>query len=365
MSNEATSNVEDVKTSAVSGPVTESDLLAIRMKAYLAPEESVKPEEMVAEESVQEEETVLVDDTKEEASSEPTAEVEAAKDGDVLSQFDLDKLSDEQIQALAAKSRSKAISRFGEMTAKNKELAARLAQAEAALNASRPVQPIESQVDIPSEIAKLDSVEAIQAKHREAKEAIRFYEDVLDKADNMAPDDVITEVNGYSLTKAMAKKLKREASHTIEDVLPAQLQALQVKAQRQVLRQQSMVKAQEEIAWMKDEASDLRKQYDAIVNQPIIEKIRQAVPEAAIDLDYIIAHATNSIHGKTYYELANSKKTEAKSVKLTPPSSIKSVAVGRGEVQIKQVKELEKRLSQTNSFEDLKRLRTAQLSAKI
>lgn len=358
MSNEAASISGDVKTPVEKKVFTESDLIAIRTGFHSGTGEAEKTVEPESKEEAKTEE--VVEDLPQEApvNSEQEPKVEESEDEKVLSKFDLDSLSEEQLQKLVDKTRSKAISRYGELTAEKKAMQAQIAQMQAMLQ-SKQAPKLEVKPEIPAEIAALSSMEELQGKYAEAKTAIKFFEERLEDCEHLSDNDVIAVVGDKEFTKLQAKKLKREAKDLVEGAIPAQVAELELRQKRAMERQQWQEQAKKEIPWLEDKASDARVQFESILKSPVIQKILKHVPEAEVDMEYMIAHSLNSIRGVKTYSLANA---EPKQVKLTPPATPKTVSTGRIESEIKHIKELEAKVKKSGSYADLKELRMKQLA---
>lgn len=362
MSDNATSNAEDVKPSVNSSVVTESEFLAARIAALTSKMEGnktppVEPEEPATIEEATEPEV------KETASSEQ-AETEAKEEvASVLSQIDFDQLSEAEIMKLAEKARSKALSRFGELTADKKALQQQIAALQAELSkASSNKSVLETAPEIPPQIAAIKSLDEVKTMSKQASEVIEWAESVLDQNEHLAYDDVVAEIDGKALTKAQVKQHLKTARKTKDQFLPAQLESLQATAQRAALREAWNAKAKQELEWMSKEDDDVRKKYEALSTSELVAKIKKAVPEVEPDLDYILGHAINSIHGRKYHELTPEKKS---GLKLTPPSAVKPSAGSRAEESLsKSITELQKKFEATGSYDDAQALRTAQLKLK-
>lgn len=354
MSNEATSIAGDAKTPVVSPVVTESDLVAFLSEPAKAAEpekaDEAQTEEVVEEVATKSEDVEGVE--AEAVSKEGTAPEAKTENDDVLSKFDLDKMSEAELNALAEKTRSKALSRFGELTADKKALQQQLTvmqQQLAQAQAQKPV--IESKVQIPAEIASIGDVDGLKAKLTQADEVIEWAERVLDQSEHLGVNDIAIEYNGKEYTKLQIKDYMKDARRTKEKYIPAQLAEIQTKAAREQLHKQYMAQANAELPWVSGEDNDNRKTYEAISKNPAMQRIRDLVPEVAPELDYIIMHAINSM---------NSKKAEAakvaevkKVVKVTPPTRVSGSTPMRGEQEVKHLKELESRLTNGGSYQDL------------
>jgi hypothetical protein len=372
MSNVATSISGDAKTPVVSKLVTESDFLAARLKAYEAPpaEEEVKADPEVPEEAEESPEKPESDQPEEvvEAATEEAKTNDQGKEADVLSKFDLDKLSKEEVNALAEKLRSKSVARYGELTNDKKALQQQVAQLQSQLGqiqqaAQKPV--LDSKTEIPKEIAALSSPEEIRAKFKQAEDVIEWAEQVLDSTDGMGASDVAVAVNGKEYTKAEVREFKREATKVKDKYLPAQVAELQTKAQRAALKSKYLDDAKKELDWLNDDESEIKKNFNAIAASPVMMKIKEKVPEVEHELDYLLMHALNSYQGKRYYSMANQETGKKGSPsKITPPGAVKGQAAGRNELEVKSMKELETKVKTKGSYEDLFALRVKQHSMK-
>jgi hypothetical protein len=359
MSDNATSNAEDVKPSVNSSVVTESEFLAARIAALTGKMEGKRPP--VPEGETVEIEEAAEPEVKEDASSEQAEPEAKEKDATVLSQIDFDQLSEAEIMKLAEKARSKALSRFGELTADKKALQQQIANLQAQLSKTSNKSALETAPEIPPQIAALKSLDEVKAMSKQASEVVEWAETLLDQNEHLAYDDVVAEIDGKPMTKAQVKQHLKTARKTKDQFLPAQLESLQAATQRAALREAWNEKAKQELEWMSKEDDDVRKKYDALSTSELVAKIKKAVPEVEPDLDYILGHAINSIHGRKYHALTENKP----SLKLTPPSAVKPSAGSRSEESLsKSINELQKKFETTGSYEDAQALRTAQLKLK-
>ena len=110
-------------------------------------------EEIVAEQT---EETEEVQETSEEST-------------DVLSQLDLDDMSEEDLRELSEKLGSRAVARFGELTAKRKAAEAKLKEMEAQLQNKNP---LETQEVANNPYESVDTVQGLQEKAKEVKQKL-------------------------------------------------------------------------------------------------------------------------------------------------------------------------------------------------
>ena len=117
--------------------------------------------------------------------------------------------------------------------------------------------------------------------------------------------------------------------------------------------------AEAELPWMKGEDNDTRRKYEAMIKDPRFVAMEESVdPEIASQLNYIIAHAANSLYAR--------KPIAEKNIpgRLTPPSNATSSA-GTPEKtaskSVKALKEISQRFKTSGSKGDFINLRTLQL----
>lgn len=368
MSIEVTASpASDVKSEVNKSNITAEQFAQLRVSQHTAkakapaPQAEEKPEpkqEPVSEaEPKAETKEPAESDFKEGAPQEPEKKSESKE---VLSKS-VDELTDEEIQELAQKGKSGLLKRIAELTAKRKLAEEKAAQFEAALRNSQPVLKDEVK-DNP--YAKIETAEEIQSKWTEVGEVVEWAEGVLDKAEHAAGDEIVATVDGKELTKAQVKELRRSAVRAKEKFLPAQLKAIQEKQAREQAKAQYREQARKELDWMNGEDNDVRKQFENLLSSPVLKKVRAAVPEAEVDLEYVLAHAANSIWGRKSIPLTESKP----SPRLSPPAA-PSVSAGASErkesTSSKQVKEAAQRFaSGKGAVSDYVALRAAQISQR-
>jgi hypothetical protein len=317
-------------------------------------EEAVEEEvpEIEPEESQGEGEPVLEADE----SSDPIAE--ESNPEDVLSQLDLDEMSEEDLRELGQKLGSKAVARFGELTAKRKTAEEQLAKLQESLQQKNndPLKPKEVK-DNP--FSKIDSVEGLRDKAEEVNSVIEWAEEVLFNSDGYAPDDVVTEVEGKELTKAEVRRSLTNARKSRDKFLPAQLQTLQIKEQGKQMREALDAKAREELSWLDGEANDTRQQYEAIMSDPRLKSVMElSAPDVAAQLPYLMAHAANSMYGRKpiVEKPANTRLNPPKQPTGAAAQSEKGV-----NKRAKAVKNVHSRFKQSGNKSDFITLRTLQM----
>jgi hypothetical protein len=249
----------------------------------LEPIEEEQPEEEISDEG---------DDPIEEEEEEPEHDIDQ-----LLS------LSPEQIQSLAKKGKSRLLSRIGELTAKVHQAEERASQAE--------TKPLPS---IPAEqnpFRELKTVEEIRAKHQELEKVAEETDRILEDHEDYAADDVIT-LGDKEFTKKQIRQANRNARDAMLKFLPAQHAEIVRSEQRTQMEAAYNAAIPKEIPETQDEESPIGKQFKAMLADPLVDQIRQRVPDIAPQLGYLLAHAAASIH-------RSQKLKTAKPAQVTPP----------------------------------------------
>ena len=353
----ATADAEAGKISVDKSNISVTDF-AQRRIGELAPG-TEQPQEKETEEVIEQEtEEVLEEsvDTEEAEASEESSESE-----DVLSQLDLDDMSEDDLRELADKLGSRAVARFGELTAKRKAAEEKLTQLEARLK-EKP-NPLETKKVENNPYGNLDTIEKLQQKAAEVDQVVEWAEDLIFESDGYGADDVVTEVEGNEWTKKDVRQSLLRARKAQKTFLPDQLSKVQLRADGEVLTKQFDSQAKQELSWLEGEDNDLRRQFEATVGDERFKKLKSVLkretPDIAAQLDYWFAHATNSIHGR---KLVGSTK---KAPTLNPPrtgnpaSAQSEKGMGR---TAKALKELEARFKQTGNARDFAALRRLKMS---
>ena len=317
-----------------------------------APEQETEDgTEEASEESVNAEE--------EEASEEPSEESQESED--VLSQLDLDDMSEEDLRELADKLGSRAVARFGELTAKRKAAEEKLVQLEAQLR-EKP-NPLKSRKVENNPYGNLDTIEKLQQKSTEVDQVVEWAEDLIFESDGYGADDVVTEVEGKEWTKKDVRQSLLRARKAQKTFLPDQLSKVQLRAEGEVLTKQFDSQAKQELSWLEGDDNDLRKQFEATVGDERFKKLKSVLkresPDIAAQLDYWFAHATNSIHGRKPVGV-NKKSPTLNPPKTGNPASAQSEK-GMGRTA-KALKELEARFKETGNARDFAALRKLKMS---
>lgn len=356
-----TANAEADQSSVDNNNISVEDF-AMRRLGQLNPVAEEPQEEEVEETEEQETEEVTEEEAEESVETEETDE-ETEESEDVLSQLDLDDMSEEDLRELADKLGSRAVARFGELTAKRKAAEERLASLEAKL--TETPNPLETKKVENNPYGNLDSVEKLQAKAGEVDQVVEWAEDILFESDGYAADDIVTEIEGKEWTKKDVRQALLKARKAQKTFLPDQLKKVQAQVKSNEFAYLLNEQARSELSWLDGEDNDLRKNFEATIGDSRFQKMKEIInredPATAAQLDYWFAHATNSIYGR---KPVTERKTSAV---LNPPKSASPSASkpdkGMGRTA-KALKELEARFKQTGSANDFANLRKFKMASR-
>ena len=285
--------------------------------------------------------------------------VEEMSEDNVLSQFNLDEMSEEEISVLREKLIPGAESRIGELTAKRKAAEEQLASVQHEQSQLKIKQP-EVKNNPFSEIA---TIEDLQKKADEVVEVISWAEDLLFESDSYHADDEVTQVEGKSMTKKEVRKALLNARKSRDSYIPDQLKNLQFNQNALMMRQQLGNKAIEELNWLQDEKeNELKTQFLNLMSDPRLKSLEQSAPDLYSQIPYFMSHAVNSIYGR---KLISSGKTGTGNIKLDPsstatPSSAASEKTERP--RSKAIREHQNRFKESGRKDDFITLRTLQIT---
>jgi hypothetical protein len=329
------------ETNPVSSNMSAEDFISSRLGDQNSPTDEVKEESEVEEQAVSE--------TEDESAT------------NVLSQVDLDDMSEEELQELSQKLGSRAVKRFGELTARRKAAEERIQALESQLKqkAKKPV----SVSDIDENPYKdLKNIKEVQEKSKEIKDAIEWAENVLFESDDYSANDTVTEMDGKSVTKKEVRNILRNARHAQKKYIPQKIQDLQNKAQGIKIQKGLEEKIRQEIPWTEEKDNATNKRYQAMLNdQRLTSALKNADPTLRAQMPYLLAHAANSIFGER--KLVDQAVKPSKSI--NPPKSVSNTAV-KSEKPItrrsKNIQTSQNSFRSTGTASDFIKLRTAQLS---
>lgn len=351
MSNEIQQGNAEPSQNTVESNLSGAEFIARRLGQQAKPPAN-KPEEKLPEPEVAPEA---------EATKEPEAKPKDEPKADVLSKLpDLGELSEAEINELAQKLNSRAVARYGELTAKRKQAEEQIAALQAELAKRSQQDPLAAPKVENNPYAAIKDMPTLQAKAKEVDEVIEWAEDQLFNNDHLSHDDIIANIDGKEMTKAQVRAALSNARKARNKFLPAQLAELQAAEARLHQRKAFDERARQELPWLEGEDNDTRKQFEAIMNDPRLREIEKAAPEIAPQLPYILAHAANSIYGRKLI-------TETPKPKLTPPNAPTGHAAQSERPEARKSKEAEevrKRFLETGSTQDFVALRALQFSKR-
>lgn len=338
---------EDSKPDVAEKPKTEADFIASRI--------AKRKEKQTKQPPAPEKSEASAKVVKEEKKPEPP-EAKAENEAVVLSK-PINELTEEEIDLLASKGKSGLLKRVSELTAKRKQVEERLAALEESLKKQQPPAP-ERIENNPYE--SISDITTLNGKRKEVETLLETFDDVLDKADGLSASEIILESEGKQYTKAEIKELRRKAIKAKDKYLPAQHNEIVMREQGKQLEAQLSQQARKEIAWVENDEDDTKKRYASMINDPRVLKAKKLIPELAPQLDYILAHAANSMWGRRL--VVDDKPVNGKSPSLTPPSSPSTSTAAPTNVDArkdKSIKELENRFRESQNANDYLALRTA------
>ena len=360
----ATANAEADTNSVDNTNISVTDFANRRLGQMQAQAESQVEEVQEVSEEVEEEAAEEVIEETEEETQEETEETTEEPSEDVLSQLDLDDMSEEELRELADKLGSRAVARYGELTAKRKAAEERLASLEASLKEKQ--NPLDAPKKVENNpFGNLNTVEQLQDKAAEVDGIVEWAEDILFESDAYAADDVVTEVEGKEMTKAEVRKALLQARKAQKTFLPDQLRVLQTQAQSEQMAQAFEAQAQQELEWLQGEDNDTRKQYEAVVGDKRFKELKKVLmkeaPDIASQLDYWFAHGVNSIYGRK--PIADKKTSPS----LNPPKTVNPSAAQSDKTEgrtAKAIKELQARFRDSGNPRDFAELRKLKMASR-
>jgi len=359
MNNEVTTGIAEPENTTVEKTnITAEDFAIQRLgQPTPQPEEQEAPE--VEEEVADEIATEEVEGVEESDESTEDETPEAETDEQVLSQIDLDDMSEVELRELADKLGSRAVARFGELTAKRKAAEERLQQLESKMLAqeNNPLTPKQKVTNNPFD--NVGTLEDLQSKATDASNVIEWAEDIMFNADGYEADDVVTEVEGKEMTKADVRNALLQARKARDKFLPARLEEIQKVEQSNQMQEHLSAQAEAELPWMKGEDNDTRREYQAIMGDPRVETLMTSLPsDVKAQMPYLLAHAANSIYGRKEVKSVKSK------VRLNPSNTSTPSAAGSDKPSSrasKSIKNLNTQFKQSGDKSDFITLRTLQL----
>jgi len=360
MSNEVQSANAGADQKPVGKNISNSELIAMRYKAFTEAAKATNPPDAPKEE-VTEVVPNEPEEPKEEAKQEEPSlnpeEPKPAKDQEVLSKdYDLESMSEAELKELSQKLGSKAVARFGELTAKRKAAEEQLEALKAEI-AKREESSFEAKVkDNP--YANIESKDGLDAKYQELSEVMEWAEERLDRAEDLGADDVVTNEGGKEYTKRELREIVKRARKARDVYIPDQGKQIQLAKNRAEMKQVLSEKAKAELPWLQGEDNDVRKQYEVLVNDNKFKAVEKLLPDLAPQLPYLLAHAANSLYGR--------RPVDTKSTtRLSPPSPVVNQGAESSKPEARQSKalnDLSVRFNKSGTYKDFKAIRALQYS---
>ena len=315
-------------------------------------EEVVQEEEETPEVSA--EDVTEVDETEEEEPQEEETESEE----DVLSKIELDDMSDEELRELSDKLGSRAVARFGELTAKRKAAEAEIERLKAEMSSKLEPKVKESE----NPYRNINSIEELQNQQEEVERVIEWAEDLIFNSDGYSADDPITEVEGKELTKADVRKHLLSARKAEKKFIPAQMKTIQRRQGAAKLKESLEDQAKEELSWLQDD-NEVNQKYQEMLKDPRLSNLEGMDPEVSAQLPYLLAHAANSMYGKRTL-IEPEKKAAVKASRLKPPSGTPGAARSDKKVSsaLKNLQAASNRFKESGNKNDFIKMRTLQFS---
>jgi hypothetical protein len=350
----ATENSASVETAVENTNISASDFVTRRLGSTPEPAPAEEQsEDEVVEDGIPEVEAEI-DEAQEETPEAPSA--------DVLSQLDLDDMSEAELRELSEKLGSRAVARFGELTAKRKAAEERISLLEAKLQqAPDPLKAPETVANNP--FASLNTIEALKDKAEEINSVIEWAEDTLFQADGYGPDDIVVTIGETELTKADVRKSLMNSRKARDKFLPAQLKTLQAKDEGKQLTESFNAQAAKELPWLSGEDNDVRHQYNAIMQDKRVSDMMDILPpDVSAQMPYLMAHAANSLWGRTPVE-----PSKPVSPKLNPPKTVGSISASTeksSSTPTKAIQQLAQQYKSSGNKSDFIKFRTQQLKTR-
>lgn len=343
MSNQ-TETVEGVQNPSQS--ISFEELIAQRTAKHA---EALQAIQQPPEDEETEQEPTAEETDAEETESEETESEDVETDDEDAEQeeteIDLLSLTTEQIQQLAKKGKSRLLKDIGKLRAENRALAEKLnASAEA-----KPFKPTVSPEDNP--FKDIQSVQELQAKYQELEKVAEDTDRILEDYEGYAADDTI-EIGGKEFAKKDVRAANRNAKKALMKYLPAQAAEIQRIEQLKELEARFNEAIPKEIPEVAEEGSEAAKLYSSMIADPLVDQVRQRVPDLAPQLGFLLAHAAASISRKS------KPKPIAKAAGITAQVKVPAVPfsaaadAGGGRTAKKKAEDAYKRFQETGSEAD-------------
>ena len=321
-------------------------------------------EELIPSEAEPEAEDASISEDIEIESQSNEEEVSEGNE-DVLSNIDLENLSEEQIKHLSEALSSRAVDRFGKLTARAKAAEEKAQTLEESLKAQQD-EILSSKSDIvDNPYSDLNTMKDIQDKAKEINDVIDWAEEILFDSDDYGAHDTVTESDGKTMTKAEVREALKQARKSRDKFLPDQFQKVKKVESSFKLRQEYGKKALSEFKWLNDQDSQQAKEFVQLAAQPALKEVYEKNPDLSWQLPYLLAHAVDNMHGS---KAKTSPKGADQAFKPSPP---KSPSLGGAKSDksesnsSKALKDLSSRFRESGNKDDFQKLREARWSRNL
>ncbi|MDG1797018.1 MAG: hypothetical protein P8H35_00460 [Flavobacteriales bacterium] len=294
-----------------------------------------------------------------ESSNEETSK---GSNTDVLSNVDLDNMSESELKEIGQKLGTKAVARFGELTARRKQAEERMQRMEQELQGLKQQNKKQVPVVKDNPLKDVTDVKKLQSHNNSAREIIEWAEGVLDDHEDYKGHDVIADIDGKEYTKTEVKKTLRQSRDVVNKFVPAQAKELQKRNAVANDTKAFQRKVLQEFDWVKDKESTTAQRYKAMLSDTRVKKLSRTNPELSAQMPYLLAHAANSMFGRK--PITDSNSTATKTGIKPPASKTSSAAQPERKQSNRSVaqKEVSERFKSSGSINDFVALRTLQKS---
>jgi len=305
---------------------------------------------------------------KEATPTEETPEEEPKKEEPkavVPSQVDLDDMSEAELEELSKKLGSRAVARFGELTAKRKAAEEKAKMLEAQIKKQSAPKPV-SFDDISNNPYKdITDIKLLRDKVKEVNEIVEWSEDVLFESDNHSASDIVANLEGKEVTKSEVREILKNARKSQKKHIPQQAQYLKSIADGKNMAQSFGQRVRKEISWVSDPKNETNKKYQSMLRDPrLLKTLESATPDIKAQMPYLLAHAANSMYGERTI-VTDTKDPVKPSKSINPPKAVTNNAAKTEKTTNRKTKSIQnnqKSFRSTGGIDDFIKLRTAQMS---
>ncbi len=320
-----------------SDSLTESQLVHQLLGASQPQEQNLQAEETETEVET-ETETEAILETEEVETEETQTE-----DDDLIAQL---LASDpEKLKEIARLAGSKSIGRYGELTAKIKNLEAQLQSV-----------PQETAKPLPEALPNnpfrgLDAKQVAE-KRKDLEKVADTIESLLDDNDDLGNEDEIQH-GGETFTKKQLKEYRRNVTRQLSQYIPDQLAEIQRVEQRETLTAQFAAAIPIQVPEMADENSEVASLHKGFMADPLIQRITKEIPDLSPQLPFILAHAAKNIIASRNAPQGAAPAPGQKARPKVAASPVGAVATPTRTVTDAKIKEKESKFLESGRADDL------------